>query len=212
MAGNEMSHLLPTVALLAFGLACVEATIPAPAEPQNRARSLAMFDGDTSMPNSLRGSGEAAPAAMGTLSITSVSRPNPLWAVPLDSLSAARERPLFSPSRRPPPVSVAVPPPSAPAPSVAATPPESPPWTLLGTVVGENGGMAFLIDPATRIVTKVEAGGQAGGWLVRSVEPRSVVLEKDQRAVTLEMPKNNAGSPAIGALTGSLPPGIELTL
>src|SRR5258708_33146709 len=28
---------------------------------------------------------------------------NPLWAVPLDALSMTRERPLFSPSRRPPP-------------------------------------------------------------------------------------------------------------
>src|SRR5215831_17659551 len=30
------------------------------------------------------------------------TRGNPLWAVPLADLSATRERPIFSPSRRPP--------------------------------------------------------------------------------------------------------------
>ena len=32
---------------------------------------------------------------------------NPLWAIPLTQLSATRERPIFSPSRRPPPAAVA---------------------------------------------------------------------------------------------------------
>ena len=47
---------------------------------------------------------------------------NPLWAIPLDSLTATRERPLFSVSRRPPPAPVA-----AAAPIVEAPPPPPPP-------------------------------------------------------------------------------------
>jgi len=49
-------------------------------------------------------------------------RGNPLWAIPLASLNATRERPIFLPSRRAPaPVVAAPPPPPAPAP---APPPE----------------------------------------------------------------------------------------
>lgn len=38
---------------------------------------------------------------------------NPLWAIPLKQLSNTRERPIFSPSRRPPAPAVAGPPPPA---------------------------------------------------------------------------------------------------
>ena len=63
---------------------------------------------------------------------------NPLWGVPLRTLSATRERPIFSPSRRPPPEAVAVAPaapvPQAPRPAVA----ERPSLALVGTIVGEG--------------------------------------------------------------------------
>src|ERR1700739_4453914 len=49
---------------------------------------------------------------------------NPLWGIPLRVLTATRERPLFSPSRRPPaPPAVAAPAPP-PRPVAAAKPPE----------------------------------------------------------------------------------------
>jgi hypothetical protein len=61
---------------------------------------------------------------------------NPLWGVPIDQLTATRERPLFTVSRRPPS------PPAAPKPPADAPPPppaepERPHLTLLGTVTGE---------------------------------------------------------------------------
>src|SRR5262245_28391744 len=46
-------------------------------------------------------------------------RGNPLWAIPLELLSASRERPIFLPSRRPPAPIVAR---SAPAPQPVASP------------------------------------------------------------------------------------------
>src|SRR5258708_29810988 len=58
---------------------------------------------------------------------------SPLWAVTLDQLPATRDRPLFSPSRRPPPR------PEAPhveiaAPIPAPAPRQPPSVVLLGTV------------------------------------------------------------------------------
>src|SRR5215212_880442 len=53
-------------------------------------------------------------------------RGNPLWGIPLKSLSLTRERPLFTPSRRPPAPAVAnveaARPVVAPAPALAETP------------------------------------------------------------------------------------------
>jgi hypothetical protein len=58
---------------------------------------------------------------------------NPLWGIPISSLSATRERPIFSASRRPPaPMPVAEAPPPPPA------EPEHPPFTLVGTAIGKS--------------------------------------------------------------------------
>ena len=63
---------------------------------------------------------------------------NPLWALPLERLSITRERPIFSPSRRPP-----TPAPTYVAPVAVrqpATPPEPerPAVSLIGTVIGAD--------------------------------------------------------------------------
>ena len=76
---------------------------------------------------------------------------NPLWAIPLSALTATRTRPLFTPSRRAPaPVVASVPvaAPSGPPPPPAV--PQHPNLTLVGTVAGENEGVAVFIDTATR--------------------------------------------------------------
>src|SRR5260221_53149 len=62
---------------------------------------------------------------------------NPLWAIPIDNLTATGVRQIFSASRRPalPPavvVAAAAPPP----PPVVASLPDRPPLVLLGTIVG----------------------------------------------------------------------------
>ena len=60
---------------------------------------------------------------------------NPLWAIPISKLSATRDRPLFSASRRPRTPTVAAAPapgrPTALAPPIA---PETPPFVLVGTI------------------------------------------------------------------------------
>ncbi|WP_158818616.1 hypothetical protein [Methylocapsa sp. S129] len=122
---------------------------------------------------------------------------NPLWAIPIRTLSATRDRPLFSPSRRPPtPVVAAV---AAPAPMPVAlkpAPPEPPPLILVGTIVGDSDRFALLYNTNTKIVKRLKEGEEESGWRVSSVAFRSAVVEKDERSITLALPKPGDTNPA----------------
>ncbi len=113
---------------------------------------------------------------------------NPLWAIPASKLSATRDRPLFSVSRRPPTPAA----PAAPAPTstVAQAPaPETPPFTLVGTIVGGDSRIAIFYDDTSKIASGVREGERASGWTLRSVDPRSATLEESGRVVTLALPE-----------------------
>jgi general secretion pathway protein N len=120
-------------------------------------------------------------------------RGNPLWAVPLSSLTVTRERPIFSPSRRPPlpvvlPVSVA-PPPLPQAPAL----PQRPPLELVGTVASDAEGIAVFIDQTTKATVKLKLNEQYTGWILQSVHGREVTLQKGEQIETLALPKRLAG-------------------
>jgi general secretion pathway protein N len=126
---------------------------------------------------------------------------NPLWAVPLRTLTATRERPLFSPSRRPPTPVIAAAPAPAPRPMPVAlrpAPPEEPPFLLLGTIVSEDQKFAFLFNTNTKLVKRVKEGEQEDGWRVVVVDFRSSVVQKDERTVTLGLPKPGDTKPNVG--------------
>jgi len=127
---------------------------------------------------------------------------NPLWAIPLSKLSATRDRPLFSPSRRPRTPAVAAAP--APAPVAVAPPaaPEAPSFTLVGTIISEASRIAILFDQASGATTDVREGERASGWTLRSVEARSAVVEGNSGAVTLDLPEADA-QPVPAAAPGS---------
>jgi general secretion pathway protein N len=116
-------------------------------------------------------------------------RGNPLWAIPLKTLTATRERPLFTPSRRAPTPVIAGPPPPQP---VAAAPPPAPPekprLTLVGAIVGERESIAVLLDEGTRDVVRLKTGESHAGWVLRSVRRREVTLEKDRETMILALP------------------------
>jgi general secretion pathway protein N len=124
---------------------------------------------------------------------------NPLWAIPLSSLSATRDRPLFTPSRRPPaPAAVAAPPPVA----VAAPPPtgpERPQLTLVGAIVSDSGGIAIFIDQTTNEVVRLRTGDSHSGWRLKSVKGREAEFQRNSETLTLALP-------APGALTPAAPP------
>ena len=114
---------------------------------------------------------------------------NPLWGVPLRTLSATRERPIFSPSRRPPPEAVAVAPaapvPQAPRPAVA----ERPSLALVGTIVGEGESIAIFYNPTTKTTIRLRLGQTDDtGWKLVAVDARTTLLEKDRQSVTLALP------------------------
>ena len=122
---------------------------------------------------------------------------NPLWKIALDRLSATRERPLFSPSRRPPA-------PSAPAPTfvapVALRPPppkepEKPTLSLLGTIAGTTESFGIFLDAATRDVVRLRVGEDRNGWILKAVMGREATLEKATETAVLQMPAPGASQP-----------------
>jgi hypothetical protein len=119
---------------------------------------------------------------------------NPLWAIPLSALSATRNRPLFTPSRRPPaPIVANVPAPvvarpTAPPPAV----PDHPNFVLVGTVAGETDSVAVFIDNATRDAVRLRTGEGHSGWVLQSVDRRTAILQKGGQTETLELPKPGA--------------------
>jgi hypothetical protein len=131
----------------------------------------------------------AAPAAERTLSA------NPLWAMPLAQFSVTRERPIFLPSRRPPPPAVA--PVSAPKAIALPKPkePERPQLTLVGTIAGDEEGFGIFLDQANKTVIRLKIGEDFQGWKLRSVQGRETALEKDRQVVTLALPQPGLGRP-----------------
>lgn len=122
--------------------------------------------------------------------------PNPLWAIPLAHLSATRERPIFSPSRRPPPAAVAAEPAIVKAPAVRKKGPETPPLALVGTIASDEEGFGIFLDQSTKAAIRLKIGDDYQGWKLRSVQGRETALEKDQQLVTLVLPQPGLGQTA----------------
>jgi hypothetical protein len=137
---------------------------------------------------------KAIPRAMPVQSTTdegtSAGRPmkgNPLWGIPIDTLHATRERPLFSPSRRPPAPVVT----RAPVTPVKTTVPVAavePSLSLLGIVAGDGEGFAVFINTTTHDIIRLKTGEGEDGWILRSVKGREAVLENNQHTKVLELP------------------------
>jgi general secretion pathway protein N len=121
---------------------------------------------------------------------------NPLWAVPLRSLSVTRERPIFSPSRRPPPPAVVAPVTAARPPPPPPAEPDHPSLTLVGTVIGDGGGIGVFLDQATKAVIRLRTGQDHDGWTLRKVRGREAIFDKDRRTASLELPPPGGGPSA----------------
>jgi general secretion pathway protein N len=120
---------------------------------------------------------------------------NPLWAVPLSVLTATRERPIFSPSRRPqPPATPAAAPVRAPVAQKPAAP-ERPPLALVGAVVGESDAIAVFLDQTRQSTVRLRQGESYAGWLLSAVLPREVTFKKADRTEILVL-KHREGQPA----------------
>ena len=171
------------------------ATAPVVADPADSGRAPGAIDLRPNPP---------APAAPTANTPIAKERPlsgNPLWAVPLKLLSATRDRPIFSPSRRPPPPPVlpaayAAPAPAAPKPTESGPPQLS----LVGTVVGDSESIGIFLDQATKAVVRLRTGQDHSGWILRSVRGREATFDKDQRTATFMLPPPGTDATA--------PPGV----
>jgi general secretion pathway protein N len=117
------------------------------------------------------------------------ARGNPLWGIPLTSLTATGERPIFSPARRrpapppPPPVAAAPPPPQP-----TAAEPEQIPLRLLGTITSPRNAIAICFNQASSEVIRLRIGESHDGWTLRDVHAREAVFEKASARTTLALP------------------------
>lgn len=121
---------------------------------------------------------------------------NPVAEIPLDRLSATRERPLFSPSRRPPfrrepaPMAHVEPPPPPPP----ITPPSV---ALYGIVVGLQGPRAFIATGPSERIVRVRPGDDVDGWKVTAISERRLVLSRAELSATFTLfSPENAGRTA----------------
>jgi len=118
---------------------------------------------------------------------------NPVLAVPLSQLSMTRDRPIFSPSRRPP---------APPALPVAAKPvepakpmePDNPPLMLVGTVAGEDSGIAVFVEQSTENSVRLRVNESHQGWTLHSIQGREVTLLKGRKSSVLALAPPGANS------------------
>jgi hypothetical protein len=111
---------------------------------------------------------------------------NPVTAVSLDQLTATRERPLFSESRRP----RTAPPPGpslAAAPNIdpPAPPPSPPDLIFYGVVLDRTGARAYVDLKKPQKILGVRVGDEVDGWKVAQIDLQQLVLLLDDRSVTL---------------------------
>jgi hypothetical protein len=110
---------------------------------------------------------------------------NPVAEISLDRLSATRDRPLFSPSRRPPaPAALAVRAEQAPQPLPSSSPPGV---ALFGTVVGAQGARAFIATGTADRIIGVGPGDDVSGWTVTAITQRNLVLSRAEQSATFTL-------------------------
>ena len=127
---------------------------------------------------------------------SNVTLSNPLAAQFLERLSATVDRPLFSPSRRPPgPVAQAPEPPVPPAP---------PPNLVFSGVVmdGASARVVVLVGPERRIL-RAQIGDEIGGWTVSQISGRKLVLSLDGRFATFTLFSRDVDQRILGDGTAS---------
>jgi hypothetical protein len=116
------------------------------------------------------------------------ARGNPLWAIPLNTLTATRGRPIFSTSRRPPPPAIVAAPYVPPPPAATPTEPDRPQLMLIGTVTGDTEAFGIFLDQTVNKIVRLKLGDLHGGWILRQVRGREVMLQKRDEIIFLALP------------------------
>jgi general secretion pathway protein N len=82
--------------------------------------------------------------------------------------------------------------PAAPPPQIVKTAdprePDEPSLNLIGVVVGAGEGYAVFLDNTSHAIVRLKTGEGEGGWILRSVANREVVLEMNHRTAVMRLP------------------------
>jgi hypothetical protein len=131
------------------------------------------------------------PAAAETQAVDAAqTNPNPLSGLQLDSLSATRSLPLFTPSRTPPVVAPPAEPeevaaaPQEPPPAVEAQPP---PLQLIGIILTDADQTALLRNTSTGETLRLASGDRFEDWTMKIVDARSIVFQSGDRVQDMKM-------------------------
>ena len=111
---------------------------------------------------------------------------NPVLAIPLSQLSTTRDRPIFTPTRRPP-APPALPVVAKPAEPARPMQPETPPLVLVGTVAGEDSGIAVFVEHSTENTVRLRLNESHQGWTLKSIQGREVTLLKEEKSNVLAL-------------------------
>ena len=130
---------------------------------------------------------------------------NPLWGVPLHVLTETRDRPLFSPSRRPPPAAIIAAPVVAPRPAPPAAP-DHPLLTLVGTVVSGREAIGVFVDQESKNIVRLRIGQDHDGWTLRAVHERNAVFDDRHREAVIALPARNAKDTTANIAANAPPP------
>jgi len=136
--------------------------------------------------------GEGNPGAIDSAGAP-VPTGNPLWSIALPTLTATREHPIFTPSRRPPAVIMPVTSAAVRVPTKVREP-DLLQLALVGTIVGDKEGFGVFVDDTTKSVVRLRAGDSYHGWILRAVRSREATLEKDDQVKTLSLPRSLDGA------------------
>ena len=100
---------------------------------------------------------------------------------PLEKLQATRDRPLFSPKRRPDA------PTEKPDEPVVQEAPEAVAFELTGVVMGEARAVAILHNRETQETVHLRQGEMLDVWSVDEIAPRHVVLRSEGKELRLQL-------------------------
>jgi hypothetical protein len=158
--------------------------------------------------------GVARLAAAETGEDAATAQGNPLSRISIDSLSATRDRPIFSASRRPPlaplPVrSVALPPPPPPPEPVA------PPNLMFYGTFESDDDLGAVVQPGLNERSSViRFGTYVQGWRVTEISRQRLVLSLDDRTVVFSLfNQKEASAPPIASQSKTVgEPQLELRL
>ncbi|MFD1702465.1 hypothetical protein ACFSCV_05535 [Methylopila henanensis] len=125
---------------------------------------------------------------------------NPLQSLDAASLTGFRDRPLFTPSRRPPPAPATD---EAPAPLEEAAAPEPPPAVqpslrLTGVIEGPDESVAVIEELDSKQVSQLRLGDMLDGWLVTAIDPAALRLTLGEREEEYRLFDPKRDAPAHG--------------